>query len=101
MPPFTDLDRLRANLDALRPLAPEQEARVLQKFRLERNYNSNDIEGNSLLHGLPAAGRPGRDYLALPCYAVLAGADATCSASAGGAGAGVQLTRGGRAQIQC
>ena len=72
MPLFADLDRLRANLDALRPLAPEQEARVLQKFRLEWNYNSNAIEGNSLtlgetrsllLHGLTAAGKPLRDHL--------------------------------------
>jgi len=69
---FADLDRLRADLDALRPLAPEQEARVLQKFRLEWNYNSNAIEGNSLtlgetrsllLHGLTAAGKPMRDHL--------------------------------------
>jgi Fic family protein len=72
MPLFVDLDRLRADLDALRPLAPEQEARVLQKFRLEWNYNSNAIEGNSLtlgetrsllLHGLTAAGKPMRDHL--------------------------------------
>jgi Fic family protein len=69
---FADLDRLRADLDALRPLAPEQEARVLQKFRLEWNYNSNAIEGNSLtlgetrsllLHGLTAEGKPLRDHL--------------------------------------
>jgi Fic family protein len=72
MPLFADLDRLRADLDALRPLAPEQEARVLQKFRLEWNYNSNAIEGNSLtlgetrsllLHGLTAEGKPLRDHL--------------------------------------
>jgi Fic family protein len=72
MPLFADLDRLRADLDTLRPLAPEQEARVLQKFRLEWNYNSNAIEGNSLtlgetrsllLHGLTAAGKPMRDHL--------------------------------------
>jgi Fic family protein len=72
MPLFADLDRLKAELDALRPLAPEQEARVLQKFRLDWNYNSNAIEGNSLtlgetrsllLHGLTAAGKPMRDHL--------------------------------------
>ena len=70
--PFPALAQLRADLDALRPLAPEQEARVLQKFRLEWNYNSNAIEGNSLtlgetrsllLHGLTAAGKPMRDHL--------------------------------------
>ena len=32
---FTEIDRLKADLDALRPLAPEQERRVLQKFRLD------------------------------------------------------------------
>ncbi|WP_223649333.1 hypothetical protein [Hymenobacter psoromatis] len=36
---FSTLDRLRADLDTLRPLTPEQEARALQKFRLEWNYN--------------------------------------------------------------
>jgi Fic family protein len=69
---FTEINRLRADLDDLRPLAPEQEQRVLQKFRLEWNYNSNAIEGNSLtlgetrsllLHGLTAAGKPMRDHL--------------------------------------
>lgn len=72
MPLFATLNRLKADLDALRPLAPEQERRVLQKFRLEWNYNSNAIEGNSLtlgetrsllLHGLTAAGKPMRDHL--------------------------------------
>jgi len=69
---FTELDQLKTELDKLRPLSPEQEARVLQKFRLEWNYNSNAIEGNSLtlgetrsllLHGLTAAGKPMRDHL--------------------------------------
>lgn len=69
---FAVLDTLKAELDALRPLSPEQEARILQKFRLEWNYNSNAIEGNSLtlgetrsllLHGLTAAGKPMRDHL--------------------------------------
>ncbi|MBO2011520.1 Fic family protein [Hymenobacter negativus] len=72
MPLFTEINRLKADLDGLRPLAPEQEQRVLQKFRLEWNYNSNAIEGNSLtlgetrsllLHGLTAAGKPMRDHL--------------------------------------
>ncbi|WP_052732597.1 Fic family protein [Hymenobacter terrenus] len=72
MPLFATLDRLKADLDALRPLAPEQEQRVLQKFRLDWNYHSNAIEGNSLtlgetrsllLHGLTAEGKPLRDHL--------------------------------------
>lgn len=69
---FATLDHLKADLDILRPLAPEQEQRVLQKFQLEWNYNSNAIEGNSLtlgetrsllLHGLTAEGKPLRDHL--------------------------------------
>ena len=69
---FTEVDQLKAELDELRPLSPEREARVLQKFRLDWNYNSNAIEGNSLtlgetrsllLHGLTAAGKPIRDHL--------------------------------------
>ncbi|WP_345115855.1 Fic family protein [Hymenobacter algoricola] len=66
------MDRLKEELDSLRPITPEQEARILQKFRLDWNYNSNAIEGNSLtlgetrsllLHGLTAAGKPMRDHL--------------------------------------
>ena len=72
MPLFAALARLKTDLDALRPLAPEQEQRVLQKFRLDWNYHSNAIEGNSLtlgetrsllLHGLTAEGKPLRDHL--------------------------------------
>ncbi|AMJ66805.1 Fic family protein [Hymenobacter sp. PAMC 26628] len=69
---FATLRSLKTELDALRPLSAEQEQRVLQKFRLDWNYNSNAIEGNSLtlgetrsllLHGLTAAGKPMRDHL--------------------------------------
>ena len=71
MPLFAALNRLKADLDALRPLAPEQEQRVLQKFRLDWNYHSNAIEGNSLmlgvtrsllLHGLTTEGKTVRDH---------------------------------------
>ena len=71
MPLFAALDRRKADLDALRPLAPEQEQRVLQKFRLEWNYNSNAIEGNSLtlgetkallFHDVVASGKRMRDH---------------------------------------
>lgn len=72
MPSFAALDRLKADLDILRPLDPEQEARVLQKFRLDWNYHSNAIEGNALtlgetrsllLHGITAQNKPLRDHL--------------------------------------
>lgn len=48
---IAQLDSLKAQLDALRPLLPEQEQRLWQKLRLEWNYNSNHIEGNTLTYG--------------------------------------------------
>ena len=66
------IDRLKQELDALRPLPQEVIARVEQKLRIESNYHSNAIEGNSLtlgetrsliLHGLTARGKPMRDHL--------------------------------------
>ena len=66
------IDRLKAEIDLLRPLAPDIEARVLQKFRLDWNYHSNSIEGNSLtygetvaflMEGLTAKGKPLKDHL--------------------------------------
>ena len=66
------IDHLKAAADAMRPLNPEQEARVMQKFRLDWNYHSNAIEGNSLtygetiaflMEGLTAKGKPFKDHL--------------------------------------
>ena len=66
------IDRLKYELDALRPLPPDVLARVEQKLRIESNYHSNAVEGNSLtlgetrsliLHGLTARGKPMRDHL--------------------------------------
>lgn len=66
------IDALKADLDRLRPLPPEVTARVAQKIRLDSNYHSNAIEGNTLtlgetrsliLHGLTAHGKPLRDHL--------------------------------------
>ena len=65
------IDRLKQVLDSLRPLPPDAKAQVEQKLRLESNYNSNAIEGNTLtlgetrnliLHGLTASGKPLRDH---------------------------------------
>ncbi|MCY3767160.1 MAG: Fic family protein [Gemmatimonadetes bacterium] len=67
-----NIDRLKAELDALRPLPSDVVGRVEQKLRIESNYHSNAIEGNSLtldetrsliLHGLTARGKPMRDHL--------------------------------------
>lgn len=63
--------QLRAELDALRPLHAEVEAKIWQKFRLDWNYHSNKLEGNTysfgetkmlLLKGLTAGGKPIRDH---------------------------------------
>ena len=67
-----EIDRLKRELDALRPLPADVVGRIEQKLRLESNYHSNAIEGNSLtlgetrsliLHGLTARGKPMRDHL--------------------------------------
>ncbi|MCI0448646.1 MAG: Fic family protein [Chlorobi bacterium] len=66
------INRLSEELEKLRPLKTEDEQRVMQKFRLDWNYNSNNIEGNSLtygetkallLFGITAQGKPLNDHL--------------------------------------
>jgi Fic family protein len=68
------IDRLKAELDEMRPLDREQEDRVLQKFRLWWTFHSNAIEGNVLtqgetemflMEGLTAKGKPLKDHLDL------------------------------------
>ncbi len=63
--------RLKEELDSLRPLSVEDETRIMQKFRLDWNYHSNHIEGNSLtygetkaliLFGITAQGKPLKDH---------------------------------------
>ena len=63
--------KLKKELDALRPLNEEAEKRVMQKFRLDWNYHSNHLEGNSLTHGetkalilfgITAQGKPLKDH---------------------------------------
>ena len=66
------IDALKSELDELRPLPSDIVGRIEQKLRIESNYHSNAIEGNSLdlgetrsliLHGLTAHGKPMRDHL--------------------------------------
>jgi Fic family protein len=66
------IDRLQKEIDSLRPLDADIQGRILQRFRIDWNYHSNNIEGNSydygetkafLLHGLTAGGKPLRDSL--------------------------------------
>lgn len=45
------IDALKTEWDALQPLAPENEQRLWKKIRLEWNYHSNHIEGNTLTYG--------------------------------------------------
>ena len=64
-------EQLKNELDDLRPLDAEAEARIMQKFRLDWNYHSNNLEGNSLtygetkaliLFGITAQGKPLKDH---------------------------------------
>lgn len=63
---------LKKELDTLSPLNREQEQRIMQKFRLDWNFHSNNLEGNSLtygetkallLFGITAQGKPLKDHL--------------------------------------
>jgi Fic family protein len=69
---FREIEQKQSEINALRPIDPERMARVMQKFRLDWNFHSNHIEGNSLtygetksflLHGITADGKPFRDHL--------------------------------------
>lgn len=62
---------LKRQLDSLRPIDKEQEAKIMQKFRLDWNYHSNNLEGNSLTYGetkalllfnITAQGKPLNDH---------------------------------------
>lgn len=63
---------LKEELDSLRPISKEQELKLMQKFRLDWNYHSNNLEGNSLtygetkaliLFGLTAQGKHLKDHI--------------------------------------
>lgn len=65
------VEQLKVELDNLRPLNHEREARVMQKLRLDWNFHSNNLEGNSLtygetkaliLFGITAQGKPLKDH---------------------------------------
>lgn len=72
MEPVQKALELSEVLTKLRPLNQEQEAIIMQKFRLDWNYNSNNLEGNSLtfgetkaliLFGITAQGKPLKDHM--------------------------------------
>ncbi|MEW7291658.1 Fic family protein [Aquimarina sp. 2304DJ70-9] len=63
--------KLKKELDSLRPLKKDDELRIMQKFRLDWNYHSNNLEGNTLtygetkaliLFGVTAQGKPLKDH---------------------------------------
>ena len=65
------IDFLKKELNQLRPISPEREAKIKQTFRLWWNYHSNAIEGNQLtlgetisliLHDLTAKGKSYKDH---------------------------------------
>lgn len=45
------IEQTKKELDSLRPLSVEAEQKLWKKFRLEWDYNSNHIEGNTLTYG--------------------------------------------------
>ncbi len=48
---YNQVDSLLHQLNELKPFKKEDEERLWKKFRLEWNYNSNHIEGNTLTYG--------------------------------------------------
>jgi Fic family protein len=71
MEPIADALELKHTLDGLRPIDKDKEAVIMQKFRLDWNYHSNNLEGNSLtfgetkaliLFGITAQGKPLKDH---------------------------------------
>ncbi|WP_439490832.1 Fic family protein [Algoriphagus sp.] len=68
---ITRATALKDELDQLRPIPKEREDLIMQKFRLDWNYHSNNLEGNSLtfgetkaliLFGITAQGKPLKDH---------------------------------------
>ena len=46
-----EIDQLSERYKILWPMQPEHQKKLDKKFRLEFNYNSNHIEGNTLTYG--------------------------------------------------
>ncbi|WP_103071240.1 Fic family protein [Aquimarina sediminis] len=72
LPFLKEVDVLKEEIDKHRPLPNELKDKIFQKLRLDWNYNSNAIEGNSftygetialLMEGITAKGKPLKDAL--------------------------------------
>lgn len=48
---LSEIKRRSELLNSLKPLSPENQAKLDKKFRLEFNFNSNHLEGNTLTYG--------------------------------------------------
>lgn len=48
---FAELDSLKAEFQTFQPLKKDDEERLWEKFRLDWNFNSNHMEGNTLTYG--------------------------------------------------
>lgn len=68
------IDTLNEKVNKFRPLNQEQELRLIQKMRLDWNYHSCNIEGNTLTYGetkdllfwgITAKGKPFKDHIEL------------------------------------
>ena len=72
---YKQIDELRSTLDKYKPLKKSDDDRLWKKFRLDWNYNSNHMEGNTLTYGhtelLLILGKITGDYK------IIAGADET------------------------
>jgi len=72
MEQFLQIDELKRQLDARRPLTPGEIARLRDEFVINFTYDSNAIEGSSLtlretalaLEGVTVDQRPLKDHLA-------------------------------------
>jgi Fic family protein len=69
---FEKTDKLKTELEKLRPLSPAELSRLRSEFTVENTYNSNAIEGNSLTlretalileHGITIGEKPLKDHL--------------------------------------
>ena len=67
-----EIDRLKSELDALRPLSVQQVANLKRLFDVDFTYNSTAIEGNTytlqetrivLLEGITIGGKSTREHL--------------------------------------
>lgn len=71
---LNSIDELNSRVNGFRPFNREQELRLVQKLRLDWNYHSCSIEGNTLTYGetkdllfwgITAKGKPFKDHIEL------------------------------------